>query len=150
MVELRKIDKSNYNECLALKVSDDQKNYVASNTYSLAQAWVYYNTAFPFAIYADNEMVGFVMMGYFEDKNIYTIWRFMIDARYQNKGYGKAALNLSVEYLRKEYNVNEIYLSFVIGNARAEKLYADAGFEKTGEIEDGEIVMKLSVNKTAL
>ena len=145
MVELRKINKDNYAECLDLKVSDEQKTFVAPNVYSLAQAWVFYDTAYPFAIYADNTMVGFVMMGYFAEKDLYDIWRFMIDERYQKKGYGKAALLLSIEYLSKEFNVNDIFLSFEPNNVIAEKLYSSVGFKRTGEIEDGEVVMRLTI-----
>ena len=145
MVELRKINKDNYAECLDLKVSDEQKTFVASNVYSLAQAWVFYDTAYPFAIYADNTMVGFVMMGYFAEKDLYDIWRFMIDERYQKKGYGKAALLLSIEYLSKVFNVNDIFLSFEPNNVIAEKLYSSVGFKRTGEIEDGEVVMRLTI-----
>jgi len=147
MVELRKIDKDNYNECLNLEVSDEQKNFVASNIYSLAQAWVFYDTAYPFAIYADDIMVGFVMMGYYTEKNLYNIWRFMIDARYQQRGYGKAALQLSIEYLCEKFNVSEIFLSFEPTNIVAEKLYSSLGFKRTGEVEGGEIVMRLDISK---
>ncbi len=73
MVELREITKDNYEECLGLKVADSQKNYVSSTVHSLAQAWIYYDTAFPFAIYADNVMVGFIMLGYYEAEGYYTI-----------------------------------------------------------------------------
>ena len=145
MVELRKIDKDNYSECLNLKVSDEQKGFVASNEYSLAQAWVFYDTAYPFAIYSDNNMVGFVMMGYYAEKDLYDIWRFMIDERYQRKGYGTTALKLSIEYLINEFDVKEIYLSFEPANTVAERLYCNAGFIRTGEIDDGEIVMKLTI-----
>ena len=148
MVKLKTINNDNFEECLNLKVSDDQKNFVASNIYSLAEAWVNYETAFPFAIYAGDVMVGFVMMGYYAEKNHYNIWRFMIDSRYQNKGYGKAALRLSVEYLRKEHNAKEIYLSFEPDNSVAEKLYSSFGFERTGEIDHGEVVMRLDVSKS--
>lgn len=145
MVELRKINKSNYSECLSLRVSDKQKSFVASNVYSLAQAWVYKDTAYPFAIYADKTMVGFVMMGYYTDKNIYTIWRFMIDERYQKKGYGKAALQLAIGYLHREHGVKDIFLSYEPGNNVAERLYSSAGFKKTGEVDGGEIVMRLEI-----
>ena len=143
MVELKKINKDNYQECLDLQVSDTQKGFVASNEYSLAQAWVFYDTAYPFAIYAEDKMVGFVMMGYYPEKDIYDIWRFMIDEQYQNKGYGKAALQLSIEYLKNEFHVKEIFLSFEPNNTIAERLYSKAGFKRTGEIDDGEIVMRL-------
>ena len=146
MVELRKITKDNYIECLDLKVSEEQKNFVASNVYSLAQAWIFYDTAYPFAIYADNKMVGFVMMGYYTEKELYSIWRFMIDERYQKKGYGMTALKLSIEYLIDEFHVKDIYLSLEPTNTVAEKLYRSVGFIRTGEIEeDGEVVMNLTV-----
>ena len=145
MVELREINKDNYEQCIKLQVAEKQKSFVASNVYSLAQAWVFQKTAYPFAIYEDNIMVGFVMMGYYEEKQAYTIWRFMIDARYQGKGYGKKALQLSIDYLRKEHHVNEIYLSFVSGNIAAEKLYGSLGFQKTGVMEGDEFEMRLEI-----
>ena len=145
MVTLRKITKDNYGTCFDLKVAEGKKDYVASNVYSLAQAWVYCDTAYPFAIYAGEEMVGFVMMGYMKDEEKYTIWRFMIGERFQAKGYGKAALQLSINYLKDKHGANEIYLSFVPGNDTAEKLYENAGFKRTGEIDDGEIVMRMDL-----
>lgn len=147
MVELRKIDEHNYSECIKLEVADEQKNFVAPNVYSLAQAWVYYQSAYPFAIYADDIMVGFVMFGYYAEKNVYDIWRFMIDKRYQRKGYGAEALKLSVQYLISEFGVNEIFLSFVPNNIAAEKLYQQAGFIKTGEMDEDEMIMRLDIGK---
>ena len=144
-VELRKINDDNFNECIGLKVSEEQKNYVASNVFSLAQAWVYYETAYPFAIYAGDVMVGFVMMGFYKPKNVYTLWRFMIDERHQGKGYGKAALKLAMKYLVETYSPGEAYLSFVPGNDIAEGLYAGIGFYKTGEIDGDEIVMRIDL-----
>ena len=145
MVEFREITENNYDDCLKLEVSEDQKTFVASNVYSLAQAWVFYDTAYPFAIYADNIMVGFIMMGYYKPKGIYNIWRLMIDKRFQGKGYGKAALVLAVKYLKEKYNVSEIFLSFEPDNTVAEKLYSSIGFQRTGEVENNEIVMCLKV-----
>jgi len=144
MVEFKEITTDNYNECLKLEVSDNQKNFVASNMYSLAQAWVFHENAYPFAIYADNKMVGFIMMGY-KPEGIYNIWRLMIDKRFQGKGYGKAAVLLAVEYLKEKYNVNEIFLSFEPDNTVAEKLYSSMGFQRTGEIAGDEIMMCLKI-----
>ena len=147
MVEFREITENNYSECLNLKVSDNQENFVASNIYSLAQAWVFYETAYPFAIYANdtNTMVGFIMMGFYKPKGIYNIWRFMIDERFQGKGYGREAILLAIKYLKEKYNVQEIFLSFEPDNVVAEKLYSSVGFQRTGEVEDGEIVMCLNL-----
>jgi len=145
MVELKKINEDNYSECISLSVYDEQKKYVASNVFSLAQAWVFYDAMYPFAIYADEKMVGFVMLGFDKTKKAYDIMRFMIDAKYQKSGYGKAALLLAIKHLRDEFDAREVYLSFVPGNAVAEKLYGDMGFTRTGEIEGGEIVMRLII-----
>ena len=147
MVELREITESNYNECLNLKVPDNQKDFVASNVYSLAQAWVFYETAYPFAIYADNVMVGFIMMGFYKPKGIYNIWRLMIDERFQGKGYGKEALLLAIKYLKEKYNVHEIFLSFEPKNFIAEKLYENVGFQRTDEVAGKEIVMCLKITQ---
>lgn len=70
----------------------------------------------------------------------------MVDERFQKRGYGKAALQLAIDYLLKEHNVNEIYLSFEPSNAVAEKLYTSAGFKRTGEVDGDEIVMRLECN----
>lgn len=37
MVELRKITKENYKECLSLNVAENQKDFVSSTVHSLAQ-----------------------------------------------------------------------------------------------------------------
>jgi Acetyltransferases, including N-acetylases of ribosomal proteins len=145
MVELREITRDNFDDCISLKVSEKQKKFVAANTYSLAQAWAYYKTAFPFAIYNDNVLVGFIMLGYYESENCYTIWRFMIDERYQGKGYGKAALLLGVQYLVETHGAKEVFLSVVPGNTIAEGLYRSVGFERTGGMSGDEAVMCLKV-----
>ena len=84
MVELREITKDNLEEVLALSIYEHQENYVSSTAYSLAQAYAYRDTAFPFAVYADNTIVGFIMLGYYEARNQYTLWKFLIDKKYQN------------------------------------------------------------------
>ena len=145
MVELKEITKDNYEECLNLSVADNQKNFVSSNIYSLAQAWVYYNTAFPFAIYADNIMVGFIMLGYYEAQNYYTIWKLMIDTHYQNKGYGKIALKLGIDYLVNHFNVKEVYTAYEMNNSVAKKFYISLGFRETGIVVGNDVGMKLIV-----
>lgn len=146
MVELREITKENYEECLRLKVAESQKDYVSSTVHSLAQAWVYYDTAFPFAIYTDKTMVGFIMLGYYEVEGYYTLWKLMIDEKYQNKGYGKRALRLGIDYLVNRFQVKEVYTAYYAANRIARNLYASIGFRETGEIVGNEVGMKLTVS----
>ena len=148
MVELREITRDNYEECLLLSVAESQRNFVSSNVHSLAQAYVYYNTSYPFAVYADNMMIGFIMLGYYEAQNCYTIWKFMIDTKYQNQGYGKIALKLGIDYLVERFNVKEVYTAYESNNSVARKLYTSVGFRETGEIDGNDIGMRLVVNDT--
>lgn len=144
-VELREITKDNYEECLKLSVADNQKNFVSSVTYSLAQAWVYYDTAFPFAIYANSVMVGFIMLGFYELKNQYTLWKFLIDEKYQNQGYGREALKLGIDFLIEHFKTKEVYTAYEATNKIARNLYASLGFCETGEVAGNEVEMKLTV-----
>ena len=147
MVELREITKENYAECLNLQVAVHQQKFVSSNAYSLAQAWVYNKTAFPFASYADDVMVGFIMLGYYEVGSYYTLWKLMVDEKYQNKGYGKAALKLGIDFLVERFQVDEICTVYYETNRMARDLYASLGFRETGEVVGTEVGMKLVVKK---
>ena len=100
----------------------------------------------PFAVYADGQLVGFAMFAFDEanddphDK--YWLWRFMIDASQQGKGYGSAALREIIRYF-KAHGADEITLSTKESNAGALALYHKFGFRENGEENGGEIVLKL-------
>ena len=143
LIELKEITSENIDEVLALKVDEGQKSFVSSNGDSLAQAYVYSKTAFPFAVYDNDTIVGFIMMGYYEVKSYYTLWKFMIDSRYQHKGYGRKALELGIKYLQDRFDVTEVYTGVVPGNTVAKKLYKSVGFKDTGLIELGMEEMRL-------
>ena len=57
MIELRTINENNYTDCLNLKASVANENFVDSVAYSLAEAWVHYKDTKPFVIYADETMI---------------------------------------------------------------------------------------------
>lgn len=142
MVELRIITKENLEEVLNLSVYEYQESFVSSTAYSLAQSYVYHETAFPFAIYAEGKIVGFIMMGYYETKKQYTLWKFLIDKNQQNKGYGREALKQGIMYLRDKYDAREIYTGVALGNEKAKNLYSSIGFKETGLVEDNMEEMK--------
>jgi diamine N-acetyltransferase len=148
-VTLREITPENFKECVNLKVVDAQSKFVAPNVMSIAQSKIY-PTVNPFAVYADDEMVGFVMYGFDEDDEHFYLGRLMIDEKHQGKGFGKAATLEVIERMKEIEGCREIYLSFVPENTGAEKLYSTIGFERTGQIsESGEIVMRFDLNKQA-
>lgn len=135
MVRLKPVTRENLEEVLALRVGEGQEKYVISNAESLSRAYVYSETAYPFAIYDDDIIVGFIMMGYYEVKGYYTLWEFMIDHKYQNKGYGRQALKLGLEFVRDKFGQVDIYTGVTPGNTVAKKLYESVGFVSTGLIE---------------
>ena len=136
MVQIRPVTKDNLDEVLSLRINDDQAGYVSSTAESLAQAYVYQETAFPFAIYSDGEIVGFIMMGYYEAKQYYTLWKLLIDRKHQHKGYGRKALELGIAFLKDRFHAREIYTGVIPGNINAKKLYESVGFRETGLFEN--------------
>ena len=165
MIHLEKIDHYNVWDVIDLKLKREQKHFVASNEISLVQAYSVWNSetrAFPFAIYNDKKVVGFIMIGYNEAgiydsfdgvvapeayKNNYSIWRLMIDKRYQGRGYGSEAIKLAVDFIRTWPAGKAEYcaISWEPENEYAGRLYQSLGFEKNGEMDGDEIVavMKL-------
>lgn len=143
-VSLRQITPENFDECINLKVADGQKNFVAPNVKSIAQSKIY-PTMNISAVYNDDEMVGFVMFGFDPDDERYYLVRLMIDEKHQGKGYGRAATREVINQLKLIKDCRELYLSFVPENAGAERLYKSVGFERTGEISQGEVVMRFQL-----
>lgn len=139
-VSLREVTRETVRVIMDLKVSKEQGKFVASNARSIAEAY-FTETAWFRAIYADETPVGFVMIS--DVPGEYYLWRFMVDARYQGKGYGQRGLELVIDYVKSKPNAKEIYTSHVKGNDRAGRLYQKVGFEYTGEMAGVERVMKL-------
>ena len=149
-IELRTIDDTNKAEVVLLEVSDIQKEYIASNALSLETSLKeeYRDIARPFAIYADNDLVGFTMFAFDlasnDPNDQYWLWRFMIDERLQGRGYGSAALGQIIEYFRG-HGADHILLSTKETNTTALSLYHKYGFSETGEMNDNEIVLRLTI-----
>ena len=141
MVTLKTINEDNYEECLNLKVSVDNADFVDPVAWSLAEAWVFYDDSRPFAIYAYDVMVGYVLM-YIGEEN-HQIINFMIDSRFQKRGYGTAAAKLCIEYLRKDCNASKISLPVEPENITAQRLWSSVGFKMTDDMEDGYLFMRL-------
>lgn len=143
-ITLREVAMENFRECIRLSVSENQKGFVASNMYSLAEAKAD-GVSNPFAIYADEEMVGFVMFDFAPKESRGYISRLMVAARFQRKGYGRAAMSEAIYRLKREPGIREIQTSFHPDNALADALYASLGFARTGEVVDGETVVRLKL-----
>jgi diamine N-acetyltransferase len=143
MIHLEPITADNYRECMRLKVLDSQTTLVAPNSKSLAEAYVYYNSSRTFAIYNDEVMIGFGLLRELENLQCYYISQFMIDEHHQGHGYGKQAMTILIDDLRKEKKYLNIDLCYVEGDEGAKHLYESLGFVPTGEVEANEVLMRL-------
>ena len=165
MVHIEKLNPVNTWDVVDLKLRKEQKDFVAPNFASIIEAYTSIGTectAFPFAIYNDRKVVGFLMIGYNEaamydyfgvykapevSRNNYSIWRFMIDKRYQKRGYGRAAMKLALDFIRTRPcgEAEYCFLSYEPENEVAAKLYRSFGFEENGELDGDEIVAVLKL-----
>lgn len=147
-------------DILKLRVNKDQAAFVAGNDVSIIEAYTAITGgayAFPFGLYADGVLVGFLMIGYdvddsWEDapeiaRKNYNLWRLMIDRRYQRRGYGKEAMELALDFIRtKPCGPAECcWLSYEPENLVAKRLYASFGFAETGGWDGEEIIAALKL-----
>ncbi|WP_098749645.1 GNAT family N-acetyltransferase [Paenibacillus sp. EZ-K15] len=141
-VALIPISKENEIECISLKPREDQLSLVASNADSLIHATKEI-TSKPYGIYAEDTMVGFILF----DNEIYSdgyywILRFMIDEKYQGKGYAKLAIKEVINKLKNRIDCKQIRVSHVPHNIVANNLYKKSGFQDTGEVEEnGDVIL---------
>ena len=145
MVELKPITEENYLDAFQLKLAPEQEAFVSHPIRSLAQAYVYREQCQPFGIYAGDRMVGYVMVIYDDDVPEYDIWHMMIDEAEQGHGYGSAALDRVLEYIRtKPFGTsNRVALTCNKHNPIAQNLYERAGFAVTGNEDEDEIELVL-------
>lgn len=146
-VELAEITADNVGDVYGLAVGPGQDEFVASNSWSLAQAYAERHIAWPRAVVADGTVVGFIMLQFDpddDDGRPFQLWRLMIAAEHQGKGYAKAALSLGVEECRRR-GATGLFTSWVLGDGGPEGFYLGFGFEPTGEWDEDEKVARLAL-----
>ena len=145
MVELKPITEDNFIDAFNLKLAPGQDEFVSHPIRSLAQAYVYRDQCQPFGIYADGEMVGYVMVIYDYDVPEYDVWHMMIDESMQGRGYGSEALDRVIDYIKSKPfgDSGRIALTVNKDNLTARKLYEQKGFIATGVEDEDEIELVL-------
>ncbi len=146
VVTLREITSETVRAVTKLAVRADQAGFVATNAVSLAQA-LFSDEAWYRAIYADDELVGFVMLS---DESLKAdppaepsigLWRLMIDARHQRRGIGREVIRQLLVHVRSRPGIRRFYTSYVAEAGGPGPFYAGLGFEPNGEVDDGEVVL---------
>jgi len=142
-VTLREITKDTWRHCIQLDPGPAGKNFIPSNLYALAES-KFTPTFVPLGIYVGSVMVGFVMYNTQpEADGSYHIYSMMVDAGYQGKGYGPAALRLVLERLRQLPHCSMISLEYDRTNERAARLYRRFGFREVAQSPTGGVLAQL-------
>ena len=146
MINFRAITEENFDAVIRM-TRPEGEHFVASNAYSLAQAWLYreHNDVYPFAIYNEDEPVGFMMLDEDLEERCLIIWRIMFPVDHQNKGYGTAAIKKIVELAKESGKYDYMVMDYAPDNKIAGHVYTKIGFRPTGEISNGEIVLRMEL-----
>jgi diamine N-acetyltransferase len=140
-VSLREVTQENLFAVLGLEVAPEQRDYVSPNAKSIAEAHFEPRAWFR-AIAAGDELVGFAMVYRDLEEGEFHIWRFMVDARHQGRGYGLRAAGLLLEEARGD-GYDAVTLNVRPGEHSALGFWERLGFEDTGEVEHGQMLLRL-------
>lgn len=146
MINFRKITEDNFKAIINMKRPEDE-HFVASNAVSLAQAWLYRDAGdvYPFAIYNDDIPVGFMMLDEDAGERCLTVWRIMFPEENTGHGWGTEALRLIIKLARESGKYDFMTLDYAPANTVARHVYEKLGFRPTGEVDQGEIIMRLDL-----
>ena len=142
MIALHPITPENYQAVIDLKVAADQQRFVASNIRSLADAYVF-EGAETRAAYGGDKLVGFVMIFPFDmdGQRIVNIVRVMIDESQQGKGYGRALMEATLDWIKGlRPKADKAKINTYPDNRHALALYKKLGFQDAG-MEGDEVVL---------
>lgn len=147
-VQLRAVTYDNFDAVIELQLLKHQEDYLASNCYSIAQS-KFDPDYQPRAIYADEQLVGFLMYHTFDcDVPHQTgIHRFMIDQRHQGKGIGRQAMESVLAEIKSAAQLQRITICYHPGNPLAKPFYASLGFVELGLDEQGEMIAQIQIGQ---
>lgn len=144
-LEIHDVTATNYREILELKVAQSQKNHIET-PYECLEDSVEWKQFKPVGLYANDELVGFSMYGFFKGEGTQgRLWidRLLIDERFQGQGLGTAFMKKLIDTVSKQYGEQPIFLSVYPDNDRAIRLYEKLGFTFIDERDvNGEYIMK--------
>ena len=149
MLKAREIDRETVTDLIRLRPKPGQERLVASNAATIAQA-AYDPHAWLRGLWVGDRPVGLIAMvdlspGHpdFDEtmpENAAYLWRLMIAAEHQGKGYGLAAMGIAFDQARRWGRERlSLHVADEAGSALA--FYHRLGLEPTGRIDDGELFL---------
>ena len=149
----KEVNEENFDTVIGLTDTLDevQKQCVAPNVYSIAEATLYPDNVYYRAIYYDNKPVGFFMVFIPDEKSKakgdkdFFLWRLMLVKAYQHKGLGKKAMDKIVA-LAKTKGYRKVLLSCDPIEGGPLPFYAAYGFYKNGKMYGDEVGMTYRIS----
>lgn len=146
LITLKPVSKENWVACAKLELSPEQANFLAPNLYSIAESKFepHYQ---PRVICLADQVIGFLMYcpdTDLPDPELYWLFRFMLGAEYQGKGYGAIAIHLALAEI-KLAGARRVITMHKLSNEIASRLYRRMGFCEVGFAEDGDVELELLI-----
>ena len=145
---VRPVDRSNAEAVMKLQVAAGQRAFVSPVDRSLAQV-AYEPCGRAMAMFDGEQAVGMMLLydvrkDEEDPANQLYVWRLLVDARFQKRGYGRLAMSWVVDEARRE-GYAEVGLSHVDKPGHAGAFYQKLGFAYTGEVDGVELKMLLKL-----
>jgi GNAT superfamily N-acetyltransferase len=148
-IELREVTDDVREALRSIRLGPGQDRFVSSIEESLAEAEMY-PQANPWcrAVYAEGVAVGFVMICWDvvpdppELRGPWFLWKLLIDEQHQGRGFGREVV-LAIADLVRQNGGDALLTSFVDEPGGPRRFYEDLGFVPTGDVDHGEIVVRL-------
>lgn len=145
-ITLKDVTRATFEAVIALEVATSQRDYVASNLYSIAES-AFEPTFRPRVIQCDGQIVGFLMYESFGQHGLphtYSIFRLMVDRHHQGRGIGHRAMQAVLDEIRAQGPFERITICYVPSNQVARDFYASLGFRERGLSDaTGEVIAEL-------
>lgn len=138
MIHLFEVNEDNWLDIIKLSVTEEQQKYLDRPTGIIARGYIYRNcNAHVFGIADDSQVIGVALVRDFTEEPLnYDLQQFMIDQRFQNKGYGTDALRLILDFLLQEGRFNGVEVCVNRDDTVALHVYEKAGFIDSGYIDE--------------
>lgn len=156
MIRLENVTWEMFSAFKELAVNENQNKYVSSSLVSLSEAYVLNLNqickAEVKAIFNEDCLIGHAFIHYYlkGENSFYNLQRFMLDKKYQGKGYGKNAFDVVLDYIKTlpMGKASKVVLEYMPDNAVASHIYHSYGFVDTDEInQQGEVKAELMLGK---
>ncbi|GAA2051484.1 GNAT family N-acetyltransferase [Catenulispora yoronensis] len=153
---LAEVTRENFDAAVGVRVRPDQEHLVGPVMKSLAQAYVFGESAWPRLILDGGRVVGFLMafldIAWEDDAGPADprdrrsgLWRLNIADGEQGRGYGTFAVQQVAAEIRRRGG-SRLHVSWHPGDDGPEKFYLRLGFRTTGETIGGQTVGVLDLS----